>query len=117
MPRASLSGIAAGKGRAGGATGLGGSNLARQVSIESLAFGKIRLRQRRMVVTDLGSIGDALAPLSGGAVHGIIGQDVLKEHRAVIDVKRPLLYLIEADEEPKPVAAGRCREGLRSKRK
>jgi hypothetical protein len=101
-------GIVAGKGRAGGATGLGGSNLARQVTIESLAFGRVRLRQRRMVVTDLGSIGDALAPLSGGAVHGIIGQDVLKEHRAVIDVERPLLYLIEADEDPKPVAAGRC---------
>ncbi|HEX8309574.1 MAG TPA: retropepsin-like aspartic protease [Allosphingosinicella sp.] len=101
-------GIAAGKGRAGGATGVGGSNLARQVSIDSLAFGRVPLRQRRMVVTDLGSIGDALAPLSGGAVHGIIGQDVLKEHRAVIDVERPLLYLIEADEDPRPVPAGRC---------
>jgi clan AA aspartic protease (TIGR02281 family) len=102
-------GIAAGKGRAGGATGLGGSNLARQVAIDSLAFGKVRLRQRRMVVTDLGSLGDALAPLAGGAVHGIVGQDVLKEHRAVIDVERPLLYLIEADEDPKPVPAERCR--------
>ena len=102
-------GLAAARGRQGGATGVGGSTAARQVPIESLAFGAVELRQRRMVVTDLGSIGDALAPLAGGAVHGIIGQDVLKEHRAVIDVERPLLYLVEADEDPKPVPAERCR--------
>jgi hypothetical protein len=109
-------GLAQARGRPGGATGLGGSNSARQVTIESLAFGRVKLRQRRMVVTDLGAIGDALAPLAGGAVHGIIGQDVLKEHRAVIDVERPLLYLIEADEGPAPVAAPRCRAGAKEKK-
>jgi hypothetical protein len=92
----------------GGATGLGGGNVARQASIKTLSLGGVDVRQRRIVLTDLGAIGDALAPLAGGAVHGLIGQDVLKEHRAVIDVKRPLLYLIEADEEPAPVAAERC---------
>jgi hypothetical protein len=102
-------GLGAERGRPGGATGIGGSNSARQVPIESLAFGRVKLRQRRMIVTDLGSIGDALAPLAGGAVHGLIGQDVLKEHRAVIDVERPLLYLIEADEDPEPVPVERCR--------
>jgi hypothetical protein len=107
-------GIAAERGRAGGATGIGGSNAARQVRIESLAFGRVKLRQKRMVVTDLGSIGDALAPLAGGAVHGLIGQDVLKEHRAVIDVERPLLYLIEAAEDPAPIAAERCGQGVSS---
>jgi predicted aspartyl protease len=109
VDHAAYFGLAAATGRRGGATGLGGSNIARQVAIESLALGGVKVRQRRMVVTDLGSIGDALAPLSGGAVHGLIGQDVLKEHRAVIDVKRPILYLIEADEDPAPVPAERCR--------
>lgn len=104
-------GLAAARGRPGGATGLGGSTAARQVAVDSLAFGAVKLRQRRMVMTDLGSIGDALAPLAGGAVHGIIGQDVLKEHRAVIDVERPLLYLIEPDEDPEPVTAEKCRAG------
>ncbi|HEX9948396.1 MAG TPA: retropepsin-like aspartic protease [Allosphingosinicella sp.] len=94
----------------GGATGLGGSNIARQTSVESLRLGGVPVRQRRMVLTDLGAIGDALAPLAGGAVHGLIGQDVLKEHRAVIDVERPILYLIEADEDPAPVPAERCRK-------
>lgn len=94
---------------------LGGANAARQVGIESLSLGGIAIRQRRMVLTDLGPLGDALAPLAGGAVHGLIGQDVLKEHRAVIDVERPLLYLIAGDQEPGPVPAERCR-GNRSQR-
>ncbi|HEX9963421.1 MAG TPA: retropepsin-like aspartic protease [Allosphingosinicella sp.] len=108
VDHAALFGLGAARGRPGGATGLGGSNAARQVSISTLALGGVKVRQRRMVVTDLGAIGDALAPLSGGAVHGIIGQDVLKEHRAVIDVERPILYLIEADQNPAPVPAERC---------
>jgi hypothetical protein len=106
---ASHFGLAGGKASAGGAVVLGGANAARQVGIESFSLGEIPIRQRRMVLTDLGPLGDALAPLAGGAVHGLIGQDVLKEHRAVIDVERPLLYLIEGDGEPGPVPAGRCR--------
>ena len=93
----------------GPAVVLGGPNAARQVRIESLSLGPVAIRQRRMVLTDLGPLGDALAPLAGGAVHGLIGQDVLKEHRAVIDVERPLLYLLEKDEDPAPVPAERCR--------
>jgi hypothetical protein len=93
----------------GPAVVLGGPNAARQVRIESLSLGSVPIRQRRIVLTDLGPLGDALAPLAGGAVHGLIGQDVLKEHRAVIDVERPLLYLIEEDQDPAPVPAERCR--------
>jgi len=96
------------RGVVGGASGIGGANVARQASIKSLKLGDVDIRQRRIVLTDLGSIGDALAPLAGGAVHGLIGQDVLKEHRAVIDVERPLLYLIEADRDPAPVPAEQC---------
>lgn len=102
-------GLGGGRSSAGGAVVLGGSNTARQVGIESLRLGDIPIRQRRMVLTDLGALGDALAPLAGGAVHGLIGQDILNEHRAVIDVKRPILYLIEDDQEPGPVPAERCR--------
>lgn len=93
----------------------GGGTSARQVRIDSLSLGPIPVRQRHMVLTDLGPLGDAMAPLVGGAVHGLIGQDVLKEHRAVIDVKRPLLYLIEADREPAPVPAENCRKAAETK--
>jgi len=94
----------------GGAV-IGGVGSARQARIDSLALGGIAIRQRRIVVTDLGRLATAMEPLAGGAVHGLIGQDVLNEHRAVIDMARPLLYLIEADRDPAPVAAERCGAG------
>ena len=55
--------------------------------------------------TGLGQIVNLLGPISGGKVYGIIGQDVLKEHRAVIDVAKPILYLVREDNAPAPVAA------------
>lgn len=101
-------GVGSGSVRRGGAVVMGGARPARQVSVESLSLGPVDVRQRSLVLTDLGPLGDAMSRLAGGEVHGLIGQDVLKEHRAVIDVERPLLYLIEVDEDPAPVPAERC---------
>ncbi len=95
--------------RRGAGVAIGGAVTARQVAIESLELGGVAVRQRRMVVADLGNLMAAMRPLAGGAVHGLIGQDVLNEHRAVIDMDGPLLYLIEADRDPAPVPAERCR--------
>ncbi len=85
-----------------------GSVTARQARIESLALGKVTVRQSRMAIADLGQLLQILGPLAGGTVHGLIGQDVLNEHRAVIDMDRPLLYLIEADRDPAPVPSESC---------
>ena len=93
----------------GGAVGLGGRMKASQVRIESLEIGSVPIRQRKIMMADLSQIASLLGPLSGRTVYGIVGQDVMKEHRAVIDVARPILYLMEADEDPAPVAADRCR--------
>ena len=95
--------------RPGGGFAIGGTVAAKQVAIDSLSLGGVRIRQRRMVVADLGHLTAAMRPLAGGAVHGLIGQDVLNEHRAVIDMDAPLLYLIREDEDPAPVASERCR--------
>ena len=94
----------------GAAVGLGGPMNARQVPIQSLKIGATSIRQSRIMTADLSQISKVLAPISGGAVHGIIGQDVMKEHRAVIDVGKPILYLVAADKAPAPIAAERCRE-------
>ena len=102
-------GIAADGAAPGGAFGVGGQTRASQARIESLSIGSIPIRQARIVLTDIRNLTSLLGPMSGGAVHGIIGQDVLAEHRAVIDVPRSILYLIPADEDPAPVAADRCR--------
>lgn len=91
------------------AIGLGGTLQAGQTRIESLAIGGVKLRQGRVLTADLSQIAKLLGPLSGGKVYGIVGQDVMKEHRAVIDVARPIFYLIAADRDPAPTDPVKCR--------
>lgn len=93
---------------AGGRGAPGGGGNARQVSVDGFEIGAISVRQRRVVVADLEQLLTALSAASGTEVVGIIGQDVLEEHRAIIDVARPMLYLIEEDRDPAPVSADRC---------
>ena len=91
--------------------GTGGAQKAGFSTIDSLAIGGVDIRQRRLMTADLSQVVKLLGPLAGGAqISGIIGQDVMKEHRAVIDVAKPILYLIAADADPAPVAADRCAE-------
>jgi len=104
-------GLGARGSRPGGGFAVGGAVAARQVPIDSLELGGVAVRQRRIVVANLGHLTAAMRPLAGSAVHGLIGQDVLNEHRAVIDMDRPLLHLIEADRDPAPVPAERCASG------
>lgn len=93
----------------GGAVGVGGGGRANQAGIESLRIGSVTVRQSRIVTTDLGQLLRVMDRLTGRTVYGIIGQDVLQEHRAIIDVARPMLYLMEEDRDPAPVPAERCR--------
>lgn len=92
----------------GGAIGVGASGQASRVRIDSFKIGPVEVRQNRVVSSDLGQLLTVLSSVSGRTVSGIIGQDVLGEHRAIIDVARPMLYMIEADRDPAPVAAERC---------
>lgn len=86
--------------------GIGGN--ARQARLESFAMGPLAIRQSRVVVADLDQLLSALGEVSGSRVSGVIGQDVLGEHRAIIDVSRPMLYLMEEDRDPAPVPADQC---------
>ena len=81
---------------------------ASQMRIDALALGTVPIRRSRMMVADLHQLTSLLGPMSGGTIHGIIGQDVMTEHRAVIDVAGPILYLIGADQDPAPVPRERC---------
>ena len=101
--------IQPGTGDVGGAVGIGGGGQARRVRIDGFSIGGIDLRQGRIVTSDLGALLTTLGRASGRTVNGIIGQDVLKEHRAIIDVARPMLYLMVRDRDPAPVPAERCR--------
>ncbi len=78
--------------------GTGGAQKAGFSTIDSLTIGGVDIRQRRLMTADLSQVVKLLGPLAGGTpIAGIIGQDVMKEHRAVIDVAKPILYLIVAD--------------------
>jgi hypothetical protein len=101
-------GIEPGTGAIGGAVAIGGAGKARQVRIDSFSLGEVDIRQNRIVTSDLGNLLRVLGRATGTTVNGIIGQDVLNEHRAIIDVARPMLYLMEADRDPSPVPEERC---------
>ncbi len=87
----------------------GASGNARQVAIDWFAIGPITVRQKRILIADLDPLLTALGRGSGQEIAGIVGQDVLTEHRAIIDVARPMLYLMDDDREPGPVSAEKCR--------
>jgi hypothetical protein len=86
--------------------GIGGN--ARQAGIDSFAIGPLAIRQRDILIADLDQLLTSLSQVSGSEVSGVIGQDVLREHRAIIDVSRPMLYLMMEDRDPAPVPADQC---------
>jgi hypothetical protein len=95
----------------GGVVGIGAGGMGKAIraSIDDLSLGPVRIRQGHIMMTDLSQLVNALRPLSGQTIHGLIGQDVMNEHRAVIDVEGDILYLMEADQEPAPLPVTRCR--------
>jgi hypothetical protein len=110
-PAAAEFGLGKGRGLPGAAIGLGGAMKATQVAMESLKLGNVPIRQTRIMTSDLSQITRVLGRMSPKPIHGIIGQDVMKEHRAVIDVPAPLLYLMAEDRDPAPVPLERCTGG------
>lgn len=92
----------------GVAMGLGGTLQASRASIESLVLGGVPIRQNNLMMADLSQMEGLLGRLSGQPIHGIIGQDVMSEHRAVVDVARHILHLQAQDIDPAPVPAERC---------
>lgn len=97
-------------GMRGQAFGIGGGQRASLARIDSLSIAGVPIRQDRIAIANLAQVAETLGQLTGEPVYGIIGQDVLVEHRAIIDVGRPILYLIEADEDPAPAPLERCVE-------
>lgn len=87
----------------------GAGGRAKQRAIETFSIGSVPIRQNRIVTSDLAHLLTPLGRIAGEEVVGIIGQDVLKEHRATIDVAGSMLYLMAEDEDPSPVQADACR--------
>ncbi|RAK52616.1 retropepsin-like aspartic protease [Phenylobacterium deserti] len=105
---AEMFGLSPQRGVAGAAMGLGGGLQASRSAIDALQVGAVSIRQEHLMLADLSQLTTVLGRLSATPIHGIIGQDVMRRQRAVIDVARPMLYLQPAAAEPAPVAAERC---------
>lgn len=97
-----------------GITGIGASLAATSgeraslVSVDGFEVGSLPVRQDRIAIADLGQLLTSLGRMAGEDVVGIIGQDVLNEHRAIIDVARPMLYMMKDDADPAPIDAANC---------
>lgn len=86
----------------------GTTGTARQVGVDAFVIGEVPIRQQRVLVADLDQLLATLGQVAGREVSGVIGQDVLEQHRAIIDVARPMLYLMEENRDPAPVPSERC---------
>lgn len=75
------------------AVGLGGVGSATIASVASFVIGPLHFENRPTLLVDLGQLTKVLGLMSGQAVHGVLGQDVLETQEAVIDFRRHLLYV------------------------
>jgi len=67
-------------------TGLGTSNMkSHLVVIEKIEIGKIIIRKYKTVVIDLSHVNVAYKQMKQKPIDGVLGSDILKKHKAVID--------------------------------
>ena len=75
------------------ASGAGAVNMDTKISRRNLlSVGEKRFKDVDFVLFDLSHINEALGQVKEAPVHGILGADLLKKHKAVIDYGRNALY-------------------------
>lgn len=76
------------------AAGAGSTNMFTQLSTNNkLKIGKWKTEKLKLVLFDLIHVNTALITHNGTPVHGIIGADILKKGKAIIDYDKKYLYL------------------------
>lgn len=74
--------------------GLGTSNMkSHLVTIKKISFGKIENRNYTTVVLDLSNVNDAYRKIKQKPIDGILGSDLLKKYKAVIDYGKKIIIL------------------------
>lgn len=89
---------------AGIAASGGGKAHYEPVSIQALTVGGARTRLHRIYAMDLSYLVDAVSASSAQPIEGLIGQDVLRDQKAMIDFDQSVLYLANAE----PGAGASC---------
>jgi hypothetical protein len=75
------------------ATGVGGSIRTRSYPIESLIIEGNAVSLSSVYSMDLSHVVDALNPLTEEKIDGVIGQDIMEVHEAIIDTASNTVYL------------------------
>ncbi|MGO3182569.1 MAG: retropepsin-like aspartic protease family protein [Aequorivita sp.] len=77
------------------AAGAGAINMETMLSRKNeFSIKKWKVKNMDFVLFDLSHVNQALSQVEEGPIHGIIGADFLKQHRAVIDYGRNCFYII-----------------------
>ncbi|TJY34607.1 retropepsin-like aspartic protease [Pontimicrobium aquaticum] len=76
------------------AAGAGAIDMLTQVSKKNIVkIGKWKSKKNSIILFDLTHVNMALANHNANSVHGIIGADILKKTKAIIDYNKKYLYL------------------------
>ncbi len=76
------------------AAGAGATNMPTQVSKKNtIAIGRLKIKESALVLFDLSHVNAALVHHNGQPVDGIIGADILKKVKGIIDYEKKHLYL------------------------
>ena len=76
------------------AAGAGAVDMETLVSTKNhIEIGKWKTKKQKIVVFDLSHVNQALTNQNAQPVEGIIGADILKKAKAIIDYKKKRLYL------------------------
>jgi len=75
------------------ATGLGGHVNAQSFNVDSLKIQNFKTNTTHIFAMDLSHVVNALNSISSVPIAGVIGQDILVAHEAIIDIASNTLYL------------------------
>ena len=76
------------------AAGAGATNMETLISIKNkIEIGKWRKQKHKIVLFDLTHVNEALTTHKALPVDGVIGADILKKAKAIIDYKKSFVYL------------------------
>lgn len=104
---------------AGTATNASGRLRFDPVSVTGFAVGGTRTRLDKIYAMDISYLVDAVSASSPQPIEGLVGQDVLRAQKAVVDLDKSILYLADpdatcADTPQVPVVSATGREPRRS---
>jgi len=75
-------------------TGLGTSTMqGHEVEIETLGIGKLKIKNYKTVLLDLSHVNNSYKQIKIKPIDGVLGSDILKKHKAVIDYAKRKLSL------------------------